>query len=110
MAGVLTKASVVQCAEGAPASTGSDAKLTVSGAPVLTSAGIPGWTFVGCPQSTKGGSAKSCTGMVAQQGGGSQKLTVAGSPAVLETIAGKTDGAPLNTVVASHVQTKLTAS
>jgi hypothetical protein len=113
MAGVLTTGSSITCAHKATGTPAGEAKLTVSGAKVLTKAGVPNWSFApSCTQKPTNAEPNKvpCTTMARQSGGESKKLTVGGSPVVLESITGTTNGKPVDSVSASADQTKLTAA
>jgi hypothetical protein len=114
MAGVLTTDSTLACGHGATGSAGgSSAKLTVTGAKVLTSAGVSNWSFVpaSCSQQVTQATPNNnpCSKMSSQSGGKSKKLTAGGSPVVLDSITGDTNGKPLTDVKVTVGQTKLTA-
>jgi len=114
MGAVLTQGSTLACGHGATGSASGNSKLKVSGSAVLTSAGTSGWSFVpaSCSQQVTQATPNNnpCSQLSSQNGGKSQKLTVGGSPVILESIAGDTNGKPLSDVKCTAGQSKLTAS
>ena len=107
MAKVLTTDSILQCGHGGTVKTISTAKLKIDGKPVLILGSI-GPVVQGCGTPVSS-SSKPCT-TVTVSGGQAQKLRVGGSPVMLDTVTGTTDGNPMGTLQANAVQTKLSAS
>jgi hypothetical protein len=114
MGAVLTEGSILACGHGATGSASGNSKFKVSGSAVLTSAGTSGWSFVlaSCTQQKTQATPNNnpCSQLSSQNGGKSRKLTVGGSPVILESIAGDTNGMPLTDVKCTAGQSKLTAS
>jgi hypothetical protein len=117
MAKVLTTGSTVMCKHGGKVATGSTAKLTVNGLPVLLAAGVSGRTVTTCPiTDDPNTSTTKCRTVAAIIKGPAVKLKVGGQPVILDTLTGMTNGTPpppplgppLDTAVAN--QTKLGAS
>lgn len=116
MAHVLTTASTVDCGHGGAVATTGEPKLRVAGAPVLLAAGInskpvaPSCTVVDNPDT----STLKCRMVTSVTGGMAVKLRVAGAPAMLDTLAGGTDGkvggTPAQVLRATAGRTKLEAS
>lgn len=118
MAGVLTVGSDVTCGHQGTVTVTSSAKLSVSGNPVLLKAGIANQPVTGCaivptvapaPISTK------CLLVTSVDGGEATKLTAGGSPVVLETLKGETNGmlanvTPQMLLSGTAAQSKLTAT
>lgn len=115
MAGVLTEDSRITCATGGTVSATGEAKLRVAGKPVLLLAGVAGKSVGSCTTVTDPNTGlKQCTAVSAVTGGQATKLTVGGTPVLLDTLAGNTDGihptAPtLATLSAQANQTTMTA-
>jgi hypothetical protein len=89
---VLTAAGTVTCGHvpfGTVVLAGAG-KLRVGGSPVLVAAGVGPAVGAGCTPSQQGDVA--CATVAGVTGGLSAKLTVGGSPVVLETLAGTTNG------------------
>jgi hypothetical protein len=109
MAGVLTTASDVKCANSGKAQTSGQSKLKVSGSPVLVLTGIVGKTIGGCTivDSTPNGTVQ-CKSVVSASGTAS-KLKVSGAPVALDTLTGLSQGTP-PALTASANQQKLKAS
>ncbi len=105
MAKSLTTASKVVCGHQGTLTLTSNSKLKVSGSPVATKAG-PGVS--GC-QTANSSNTKKCT-TASTVGGAAGKLKVQGSPVILDTVGGSTDGNPPGTVTATANQNKLRAS
>lgn len=106
MAGVLTTGSKVECGHsGGVKLTGND-KLKVSGNAVVTTVGP---TVDAKCTTQNSNSTKKCTS-VSPVGGQASKLKVGGSPAMLDTVSGTSDGNPTGTMSVSVQQSKLTAS
>lgn len=119
MPGVLTTGSNVICGHGGTVSTTSSTKLKVSGNPVLLKIGIAHQSVSNCqtpPASDPSGpTAIPCTLVVSVDSGEANKLTAGGSPVVLETLTGETNGmvgkvTPQTLLSASAGQTKLKAT
>jgi hypothetical protein len=114
MGAVLTAGSTLACGHGATGSATGNSKLKVSGSTVLTSAGTSSWSFIlaNCTQKPTQAQPNNiqCSKLLSQNGGKSQKLTVGGSPVILESIAGDTNGKPKSDVMCKAGQSKLTAS
>lgn len=113
MAKVLTMGSSVKCGldpsgvnHGGNVALSSAAKLTINGRPVLLKSSI-GPTVSGC-KTPASNSTKACTSATVDTGEAT-KLKAGGSPVMLDTLAGKTDGNPAGTVPATAKQDKLTA-
>lgn len=106
---VLTMAASISCAHGGKATLSSGAKLKVQNNPVLREADTPGWTIALCGQTNADKGQKPCTKVLSAKES-SSKLKVGGSPVLLQSFAGKTDGVPENSAGASSAgQTKLSA-
>jgi hypothetical protein len=91
---------------GGRVSTTSSAKLKVNDAPVLTAGGIgPAVSSCETPLSSP---LKPCSSVTIATGQAT-KLTAAGTPVMLDSLSGTTDGFPPGTVPASANQNKLTA-
>jgi len=118
MAGVLTTGSTVGCGHGGTVSTSGAAKLKVSGNPVLLKTGIAGQAVSGCktplvvppppPPSSP------CHTVASVITGEATKLKVNGSPVMLDTLTGTTDGVvagvtPQTLLFATAAQTRLEA-
>lgn len=118
---VLTTASTVLCDvflplplphHGGTVTTTSTAKLTVGGKPVLVASSLgpipaPGGTP--CATVVAAGETP-CTAVVTVLPASvASKLTVGGSPVVLETLTGTTNGVPPGALSAAANQTTLTA-
>jgi hypothetical protein len=113
MAGVVTTAGSLTCADhGSPTLT-SAAKLTVAGKPVVLYSAVPTFTpWTGCTFQASG-SPKPCTAAAPIANGAAAKLTAGSQPVLLDNLQAGTDNpppppTPSVTVVAG--QTKLTAS
>jgi len=91
---------------GGQVATTSSAKLKVNGAPVLTASGI-GPAVSGC-KTPSSSPLKRCIS-VSILSGSATKLKTAGSPVMLDSLSGTTDGSPPGKVPASAKQDKLTA-
>lgn len=108
----LTMASTVTCGHQIPPKVGgvqqaSLAKLRVSGQPVLLESSVVGKPIPDCGTVPKappppGLVSKPCSAVTAVAGGASLKLKVGGSPVLLDTLGGSTDG-----VVESQPQASL---
>ena len=119
MAGVLTTASNVACGHQGRVQTASTAKLTVNGSPVLLKSSIDGKPVPDCktpPAADPSGTptAKPCKTVSGVTAGEAAKLTAGGSPVMLDTLKGKTDGmvskvTPQLLLAATAGQNKLTA-
>lgn len=118
MTGVLTTGSNVVCGHGGTVSTSGAAKLKVSGNPVLLKAGIAGKSVSGCgtpPASdVSGPTAIPCSSVTSVATGEATKLTMGGTPVMLDTLSGQTDGmvgkvTPQLLLSATAVQSKLKA-
>jgi hypothetical protein len=97
MAGVLTTASNVTCGHSGSVNTSSSAKLTVGGKSVLLKSSIEGKTVGSCstqPSTDPSGAPQDvkCLTVSGVTAGEATKLTAGGSPVVLDTLAGSTDG------------------
>lgn len=124
MAKVLTTASSVSCGHGqGKVQSSSGAKLKVNGAAVLLKSSIDGKSVNACgivPAADASATPThvKCTAVGPPPGvsaGESTKLRAGGSPVMLDTLAGKTNGmdnkvTPLTALAATAGQTKLTAS
>lgn len=107
MANVLTSASSITCGHQGRVSTTSAAKLTIDGNPVLI--GVGSTVSAACTLQNSN-SSKKCT-TATPVGGKAAKLCVGGSPVMLDTVTGTTDGYPPPGVITVDAgQTKLTAS
>jgi hypothetical protein len=113
---VLTTQSTIPCGHGGAVQVTSTAKLTVNGGPALLLDGISGKPIAGClttPASDASGpTAKQCLNVTSVGAGAAGKLTAGGSPVMLDTVTGGSDGL-VNKVLqqlgqASANQTKLT--
>jgi hypothetical protein len=107
MPGVLTTASDVKCTSAGKAQTSGQAKLTVSGSPVLTLPGIVGKTISGCTI-TDSSSTAQCKSVVSASGTAA-KLKVSGLPVALDTLTGASNGST-PALSATANQQKLKAS
>jgi hypothetical protein len=101
----LTLASKVECGHQGALTLTSNGKLKVNGSAVVTNVG-PG--ISGCVTQDSNSSNKCRNASPA--GGIAGKLKVQGSPVILDTVGGSTDGNPKGTVTATANQNKLTAS
>jgi hypothetical protein len=123
MANVLTTASTVSCGKkdllalppppthGGTVGTSSQAKLQVSGNPVLLQSGVAGKSVSGCtPPNDSSKSLVACQTVVSVTTGTSTKLKADNAPVLLDTLAGTTSGNPPGNLPATAGQTKLTAS
>jgi hypothetical protein len=114
MAGVLTTSSEVLCDTAAPKLHGgkvqlsSGAKLKVAGAPVVTKAGVGPSLAQPCSTAPPPTGNKPCTTATVASGEAT-KLKAGGSPVMLDTIAGSTDGVPPGKLPGKANQTKLKA-
>lgn len=106
MAKVLTSGSQVQCGHQGNILLTPSPKLKVAGNPVITQVGPP---VAGCTTPVTPGGNKPCV-TASPVGGQAVKLKVGGSPAMLDTVSGITDGVPPGTVTPSAKQTKMTAT
>ena len=106
MAFVLTTASDVHCPSSGKVAASSQAKLKVSGSPVLRLDGINGKAVSGCTIADSS-STKQCK-LVTSASGTAVKLKVAGAGVALDTLSGATDGSTPG-LAASAEQTKLKA-
>lgn len=118
MPGVLTTGSSVICGHGGTVSTTGVSKLKVSGNPVLQKTGIMGKSVSSCGTPTvvppPPPPSSPCHTVVSVITGEAIKLKVSGSPVMLETVTGTTDGivagvTPQTLLSATAGQTKLTA-
>jgi hypothetical protein len=103
---VLTTASDVHCPSSGKVAASSQAKLKVSGSPVLRLDGINGKAVSGCTIADSS-STKQCK-FVTSASGTAAKLKVAGAGVALDTLSGATDGSTPG-LAASAKQTKLKA-
>jgi hypothetical protein len=103
---VLTKASSVQCPTSGTVASVGQAKLKVSGSPVLRLDGIKDQPVSNCGIANST-SSKQCT-KVMLASGEAAKLKVAGAGVALDTLTGATDGTTSG-LSASANQTKLKA-
>ncbi|MGW3352663.1 hypothetical protein ACWDA3_56035 [Nonomuraea rubra] len=113
MAYILTKASTVRCGPQAPhtgtVATGSTARLTVGGSPVLVADSIKDKDITGCQQ--KGNNTTPCLKAGAPlQPGLATRLTTGGAPVVLSTRSGVTNGTPPGAMSATGGSEKVTAT
>lgn len=118
MPGVLTTGSNVICGHGGTVATSGVSKLKVSGNPVLLKTGIMGQSVSGCKTPTvvppPPPPSSPCHTVASVISGEATKLKVSGSPVMLETLTGTTDGivagvTPQLLLSATAGQTKLTA-
>lgn len=108
---ILTAQAVITCAHGGQVKPiPSQFKVTIGGAPVLCVPDLLGAPIVGCSQPPTPAT-KPCTTLVqVLPGSWSMKVTVAGKPVYLATLAGLTDGLPPSPVmVMSPGQVKVQA-
>lgn len=106
MAFVLTTGSDVHCPSSGKVATSGQAKLKVSGSPVLRLDGINGKGVSGCTIADSS-STKQCKS-VTSASGAAAKLKVAGAGVALDSLSGGTDGSTPG-LAASAGQTKLKA-
>jgi len=116
MSRVLTESSTVDCGHGGSVSVQGQSKLTVGGSAVLVQGGVTGKSVSAlCATQDKPDSGlKKCTTVASVTAGYATKLTIGGSPVVLDTLAGTTDGmvggtTPQTLLRATAGQSKLTA-
>lgn len=96
MANVLTQTSTLTCAhQGNVTAMATQSVLKVNGQSVLVTQ-VQG-AIAGCIQVPPPPSNKPCTSVTSQVGGTSTVLKVNGSPVLLDTSSGLTDGSPTNT-------------
>jgi hypothetical protein len=113
MAYVMTTDGSTGCAHGGSALLPSNAKLKVSGAAVLLASDVTtNWSIApGCSQTDTSKSMVVCTKFMSLSKGQSTKLTISGTPVVLDSFTGKTNGNPdQSTKPASAGQSKLSAT
>jgi hypothetical protein len=107
MANVLTSASSITCGHEGQISSTSAANLTIDGNPVLIEIGS---TVSDTCKLQDSNSSKKCATAIAE-GGKAAKLCVDGSPVMLHTVKGTTNGyPPPGMITVDAKQTKLTAS
>lgn len=113
---VLTASSTVLCGVLTPVPTHGGTvtvmpspKLLVQGSGVLVETSLTGVATGTCTNVPPPQTKKPCTGVTAIITGRSLKLTVGGSPVLLDTLTGTTDGVPPGTLAVTANQTKLTA-
>lgn len=108
MAGVVTVAGQLSCADNGKPTLTSSAKLTVSGQAVLLYSTVPQLTpWSGCTF-TAGNSPKPCTVANPVSQGQAGKLTAGSQPVLLDNLTAQTDN--LSSVTVTAGQQKLTAS
>ncbi len=105
MPNALTTGSTLVCGTGGVASLASTGKMFVQGNPVLRESDVSGFTIAGCKPKATGD--KTCSKATGVTSGKSQKLFVGGSPALLENLAGTTDGTDATLKATSAGQAKL---
>jgi hypothetical protein len=111
MANVLTTASTIKCAHGGQVTPlMSTAKLTVSGKPVLLANQVSGWVIPPGTCSQVGTGRTPCTSVTSYSQGAAGKLTAGGVPVLLDSGIGMTNGAPVNTVTVSALQSEVTGT
>jgi hypothetical protein len=106
MAKVLTSGSQVVCGHGGSIKLVTSSKLKISGNPVVTLVG-PAVSGCGTPVTAAGN--KPCA-TASPVGGQAVKLKAGGSPVMLDTVSGVTDGVPPGAITATAAQSKLTAT
>ncbi len=115
MGAVLTTASKVACGhDPGKVATSATAKLKVNGNLVLLKSGIAGKSVSGCSTVTDPNtSTLQCSTVTSVTAGEATKLKAGGSPVMLDTLAGATNGTvsgtPQTKLSATASQTKLTA-
>lgn len=92
MVAVLTKTSAVSCLHQGMVQTDSTSPLRVQGAAVLVQTSIQDRSIIGCTTTPPPSANQPCRTVASVSGGGSQKLRVKGQPAMLQTLAGITNG------------------
>lgn len=109
---VFTTAATVECPHQSKVSAlSSSNKLTVSGKPVMTATDIVNASLDGtCSQKDTTHGQTPCSKVVSVSGTSSSKLSVGSAFVVTATLAGLTDGVPLNAVDGSAGQALLTAA
>jgi hypothetical protein len=111
MPAVLTSSSVIACLhQGTVKAVPSQSKLLVDGKPALVKADLAAAAVAGCTNlpTPAAPSLKPCTTATGNRGD-AMRLTVDGSPVLLDTAGGTTDSAPLATFsVTAAGQDKLT--
>jgi hypothetical protein len=116
MAKVLTTDSSVTCGHKGKVRTEGAKLLKVNGKPVLLESGVVRKAIPGPPdpdacttvEDTSKGT-KKCGSVQSLMAGQAKKLTVKGSPVLLDTLKGTTDGTPPGTLEVSVEHEKLTA-
>ena len=107
MPGVLTTDSTVLCGHLGAVAKPSTEKLKVNGFSVLLKSSLIGSGVTNC--GTTGSGTKKCEKVMSVVTGESIKLKAGGSPVMLDTLRGKTEGNPIGNLPATADQTKLTA-
>jgi hypothetical protein len=120
VAGVLTTSSTVDCGHGGAVSVSGESKLKVAGSPVLLKAGIDSKPVAATcllqdTSDSSGPLTIKCKTVTSVTAGEATKLKVSGSPVMLDTLAGGTDGMATKGTLATALratagQTKMKAS
>lgn len=121
MAGVLTAASTVECGHSGAVSTSGESKLKVSGSGVLLKSGInsksvsSACSLTDTTDSSGSPATLKCKTVTSVTAGEATKLKVSGSPVMLDSLAGGTDGMATKGTLATALkgtagQSKLKAS
>jgi hypothetical protein len=103
MAFVLVQSAAVQCGNQGVATLSGKGNLTVNHETVMCLADVATWPIVGCVSQTP------CKKILSVAAGQSQKLTVQGSPALLDSFQGASDGDNPTVSAKSAGQSKLSA-
>jgi|SoiMethySBSTD1v2_1073268.scaffolds.fasta_scaffold635310_2 hypothetical protein len=112
MANVLTAQAVIGCGHGGTVEVvASRSTLSAGGAAVLVEGDLTGATVEGCPLVPPPATNKKCSSVLSVTGGSAARLSVGGTPALLDSVTGTTDGNPAGSLtVTSAGQTVLQAS
>ncbi len=103
MAGVVTVAGQISCADQGNPTLTSGAKLTVSGKGVLLYSAVPQLTpWTGCSFTTPSGAPKPCTKATPVAQGQAGKLTAGSQPVLLDNLTAQTDNGSSVTVTAGQ--------
>ena len=110
MAKALTTSSTLGCNHTGKVTLTGSSKLTVQGSPVVTKSNAPTpLTLTGCTIADSTNTLQ-CKVIMSLANDTASKLNVAGSPVLLDSLSGQTDGKPENLVSATANQQKLNAS
>jgi hypothetical protein len=114
MAGVVTTAGSLTCADSGKPTLTSSAKLTVSGKPAVLYQAVPSFTpWTGCTFTTPNGTKKPCMAATPIAQGQAAKLTAGSQPVLLDNLQAGTDNPPPPPAASVKVaagQAKLTAT